>query len=111
MVKTLKQLAVKRGVSLTKLAKQMGVQPATLFAIANGDSDPRLSTVLKGCLTIPCSLRDFVSALGRDVSKIPLDAEISSVPFFVELARNQKIPLKQLAASFGIDVTGIPDDN
>ena len=110
MVKTLKALLAERSLSLTKLAKMAGFQPATVIAIGNRSSDPRLETVLKLCTCIPCSLRSFAASLYHDVSQIPLDCEVGDVPGFVDVAKSRGVSLKKLAKTFGIDVDGVPDD-
>lgn len=110
MAKTLKALLAERSLSLTKLAILAGFQPATVIAIGNRSSDPKLKTVLELCTRIPCSLRVFASSLGHDVSQIPLDCEIEGVPSFVDVAKAQKTSLKKLAKTFGVNVDGVPPD-
>ena len=111
MVKTLKVLLEEKSLSLTKLAKLAGYRPATVMAIKNRSSDPKLKTVLNLCIQIPCSLRTFASCLGHDVSKIPLDCEVDGIVGLAEFAKARKTSLKEALKLLGIDVTGIPNDD
>lgn len=108
--KDLNTLLKERKLSQAKMSRDLGLTTKTFGDWISEKKDARLRNVARCCEYLNVSFRVFAASIGVDVSRIPLDAEVSSIPSFVALARSQKIPLKQLAASFGIDVTGVPDD-